>query len=75
MFPWNMGAKSPGKDATMKAEIKQESGYWSVYYLGRLQVDRESFAVADRVAYYLNNPDKWSYSEASSVADAIRRSA
>ena len=59
----------------MKAEIREEGGYYSVYWDGIRKVDRESYSVADRIAYYLNNPGKWSYSEASDVADAIRRGA
>lgn len=54
---------------TMNVEVKQEGGYWSVYVNGRRMVDRESFAVADRVREALERPD---LSEAGEAAQSIR---
>jgi hypothetical protein len=57
----------------LRTEVRKEAGYWSVFVNGRRTVDRESFAVADRVRFYLDNPARWDYSESCEVADSIRR--
>ena len=36
------------------AEVRQENGYWSVYFNGRCVIHDESFAVADGIADCLN---------------------
>ena len=57
----------------MTAEIRKEGGYWSLYVNGQRTVDRESFAVVDRVKWYLDNPLAWEPSESCEVADSIRK--
>jgi len=37
-------------------EIKREDGYWSLYVNGVRMIDRESFAVVDRVRERVDNP-------------------
>lgn len=61
------------KGRVVNVEVRNESGYWSVFVNGQRTVDRESFAVADRVKFYLDNPKRWDYSECCDVADSIRR--
>ena len=61
------------EDRTMNAEVKHEAGYWNVYVDGIRTVDRESFAVADRVRYYLEHPECSDFSESSEVAHSIRQ--
>lgn len=53
-------------------EVRNESGYWSVYVNGQRMVDRESFAIADRVAECIRNPRAHANTESREVADAIR---
>jgi hypothetical protein len=57
---------------SLKTEIRREDGYWSLYVNGQRTVDRESFAVADRVKYFLDNPKAWEPAESHEVAQAIR---
>ena len=57
----------------MKTELRQESGYWSLYVDGVRTIDRESFAVADSVRYHLDNPQAYDNSESAEVADSIRK--
>jgi len=56
-----------------KIEVKRENGFWSVFVCGQRCVDRESFAVADRVRYHLEHPEEYDNSESADVADAIRK--
>ena len=56
----------------MKVEVIEESGYFSVYVNNRRMVDRESYAIADRIRWYLENPNRWDYSECCEVAHSIR---
>ena len=55
----------------MKTEVIHEAGYYSVYVDGARMVDRESFAVADRVAECIRNPNAHPHTESRQVADAI----
>jgi len=57
----------------MQTEVRNEGGCWSVFVDGQRMVDRESFTVADRVKWYLDNPQRWDHSESCDVADSIRR--
>lgn len=57
----------------MHTEIRNEGGCWSVFVNGQRTVDRESFAVADRVKFYLDHSQAWDYSELCDVADSIRK--
>lgn len=52
----------------MVVEVREELGYFSVYVDNKRMVDRESFAIADRIRYYLEHPDKWDYTECCEVA-------
>lgn len=56
----------------LTVEVRREAGYWSVYVNGQRMVDRESFAIADRVAECLRNPAAHPFTESAGVADAIR---
>lgn len=56
----------------MNVEVKKEAGYYSVVVDGQRMVDRESFAVADRVKFYLDHPEQADTSESSEVAHQIR---
>lgn len=56
----------------MLTELREEVGGWAVYVDWQRVVSNESFAVADRVKYYLDHPEKWDSSEACEVATAIR---
>lgn len=56
----------------MIAELRHEGGFWSLYVDGQRAIDRESFAVADRVKYYLDHPTAWDHSESCEVAHTIR---
>ena len=53
-------------------EIKREDGYWSLYVNGVRMIDRESFAVVDRVRERVDNPALEDNSEATEVARSIR---
>lgn len=57
----------------MQVEIRKESGYWSVFVNGQRMVDRESFAVADRIVDELKQPGCHYPSESWEVAESIRR--
>ena len=57
---------------TLDVEVRQEAGYWSVYVDGRLMVDRESYTVANSVAYALRHPETPRYTESDEVAHSIR---
>lgn len=57
----------------MKTRIVNEGGYWSVYVDGVRTVDCESFTIAERVKFYLDNPQAIDYSESFEVAESIRR--
>lgn len=54
----------------MKATIKKENGYWSVYLDGRLVMAMESYQVASNVAYALST-GAYSNSECDEAARAI----
>lgn len=56
----------------MNIELRQEAGYWSAYVDGVRTVDRESFAVADRIAGYLRGRLAYDASESAEVAKDIR---
>ena len=55
----------------MNVEIRAEDGYFSVYVDGRRTVERESFTIADRIAYCLTHPEAFPKSECRDVADVI----
>ncbi len=57
----------------MKTELRNEGGYWSLFVDGICTIDRESFAVADRVRYHLEHAHAYDNSESAEVADSIRR--
>jgi len=68
----------------MRAEVKRENGYWSVYVWverptaegGRMRVrcvDRESYQVACNIEHALNHPSEAPRSESTEVAESIRR--
>jgi hypothetical protein len=57
----------------MTVEVKNESGYWSVYVDNVRTVDRESYTVANNVAEALRNPLRWEPTEAYEVAGAIEK--
>lgn len=54
-------------------QVRNEDGYWSVFVNGQRMVDRESFAVADRVADCIRNPRAHVNTESREVADSIIR--
>jgi len=54
-------------------EVRRDAGYWSVYVNGHRAVDRESYEVAQRIAYDLTHPGVYEHSESYEVADSIRR--
>lgn len=56
-----------------RIEVKQVGGYWSLIVNGIPTVQRESFAVCDRIRDELERPGCYWPSEASEVADSIRR--
>lgn len=53
-------------------ELRREGGFWSLYVDGLRLIDRESFAIADRIADRLRRPELDDLSEATEVARAIR---
>lgn len=53
-------------------EVRQDSGYWTLYVNGEALIQRDSFTVCDRVAYELTHPGALFPSEAHEVAQAIR---
>ena len=57
----------------MKINVRKDAGYYSVFVNDIRMVDRESFAVADRIANCLRNSNAHANSEASEVAAAIRK--
>lgn len=54
-------------------EIRREGGYWSLFVDGQRMIDRESFAVVDRVKERVDNPALDDLSEATEVARSIRK--
>jgi hypothetical protein len=58
--------------AALTVDVRKESGYWSVYVNGQRTVDRESFAIADRVADFVRS-GRYDHSECAEVAQSIRR--
>ena len=57
----------------MKVEVRKQSEFeWSVYVDGERIIDRESYTVANNIAWHLENPAKWDYSESCEVASQIR---
>lgn len=56
----------------MIVDVRREAGCWSVYVDGRRMVDRESFAVADRIRLALLGQDDVT-GECVEVARSIRR--
>ena len=57
----------------MTIEVRHENAYYSVFVNGVRLVDRESFAVADRIADHLRHPERYDNSECAEVAESIRR--
>ena len=55
----------------MKIELKKTASNWSIFVDGYRVMDRESFAVADRIRQELQNPSG-RMTEASEVADSIK---
>jgi len=55
----------------MRAELRREGSYWSVYVNGVRTVDRDSYTVASRVVDELHNPGCHAMSEATEVARSI----
>lgn len=55
----------------LNAEVRHEAGCWSVYVNGQRIVDRESFAIADRVRGFLERPETLDNSESACVVRSI----
>lgn len=57
----------------MKYGIRKDSGYWSVVHIpsDRVLVDRESYAIADKIQFLCNNPRFMDFSECAEVARSI----
>lgn len=61
------------REKNMKIEVRNEAGCYSVFVDDIRMVDRESFAIADRVADCLRNSNAYPNSECSEVAESIRK--
>lgn len=55
----------------MQTEIRREGGYWSLFVDGVRTIDRESFAIVDRVRVELEQPGTFPHSECAEVARSI----
>ena len=60
-----------GREYHGNVELREEAGYWSVYVNGRRLVDRESFAIAERVADGIVTPGIHWPSESDEVSRSI----
>lgn len=56
----------------MITEIRRDSGYWDLFVDGVRVIERESYAVVDKVRHHLQHPEDWDASESAEVADKIR---
>ena len=62
-----------GREYHGTVEVRSEGGFWSVFVNGRRLVDRESFAVAERIAEGIATPGVHWPSEADEVSASILR--
>lgn len=57
----------------LQTEIRKESDLsYTLLVNGKPTVERQSFAICDFVKYFLDNPNKWNYSECCEVVTRIR---
>jgi hypothetical protein len=60
-----------GREYAGTVEVRAEGGYWSVYVNGQRLVDRESFAIADRIADGIVTPGTHWPRESDEVSSSI----
>jgi len=60
-----------GREYSGTVDVRPEDGCWSVYVNGRRLVDRESYAIAERIAEGIITPGVHYPSESAEVAESI----